>query len=150
MPSDALYLSAGDGEVVSLPGTPNLILVDPPNGQDGLSAGIETLHPGAAVPVHVHDHADELITILRGRGTAVIDGRRQPVAQGDVIYIPKGVPHGFEADQPRFGGPASSMQTLWVFPRSGLAGVLRDMANGGFDSDEVSHIYREITDDHPE
>ena len=48
----------------------------------------------------VHRLTDEMSHVLSGEGMADIGGRRFPVKAGDVIHIPKGLPHAFEATTP--------------------------------------------------
>ena len=43
--------------------------------------------------LHVHPDAEELVVILRGRGTFYLDGRPHPVAAEDVVYVPPGSEH---------------------------------------------------------
>lgn len=43
--------------------------------------------------LHVHPDAEELVVILRGRGTFLLDGHAHAVAAEDVIHIAPGVEH---------------------------------------------------------
>jgi mannose-6-phosphate isomerase-like protein (cupin superfamily) len=43
--------------------------------------------------LHVHPDAEELVVILRGRGTFHLDGRPHPVEAEDVVYVPPGAEH---------------------------------------------------------
>ncbi len=43
--------------------------------------------------LHIHPDAEELVVILRGRGTFFIDGAANAVAAEDVIYLAPGVEH---------------------------------------------------------
>jgi mannose-6-phosphate isomerase-like protein (cupin superfamily) len=43
--------------------------------------------------LHIHPDAEELVVILRGTGTFVLDGKTLPVQAEDVIYIPSGAEH---------------------------------------------------------
>jgi mannose-6-phosphate isomerase-like protein (cupin superfamily) len=43
--------------------------------------------------LHVHPDAEELVVILRGRGTFFLDGQPHPVAAEDVIHIAPGREH---------------------------------------------------------
>jgi quercetin dioxygenase-like cupin family protein len=45
------------------------------------------------VELHVHPDAEELVVILRGRGTFFLDDRPNPVQAEDVIYIAPGARH---------------------------------------------------------
>jgi mannose-6-phosphate isomerase-like protein (cupin superfamily) len=59
--------------------------------------------PGASEGVHAHHHGDdnlgaldETYYVVSGQGHMIIDGRRVPVATGECIFVPAGVPHGIE------------------------------------------------------
>lgn len=56
------------------------------------------LKPGGAFAVHAHNDHQESWMVLSGRGTAVVDGVKQPVAAGDVVVLPNGKPHQLCAD----------------------------------------------------
>jgi quercetin dioxygenase-like cupin family protein len=43
--------------------------------------------------LHVHPDAEELVVMLRGQGTFILDGKELPVQAEDVIYIPPGAEH---------------------------------------------------------
>ncbi|HEY7163856.1 MAG TPA: cupin domain-containing protein [Candidatus Binatia bacterium] len=42
---------------------------------------------------HTHNSHDSTVFMLRGHGYLVMDGRRIDLAAGDIIHIPRGVPH---------------------------------------------------------
>ncbi len=46
-------------------------------------------HPGR----HVHEDEHEVFVILQGRGEIEVDGRRTPIACGDVVVIDPGEDH---------------------------------------------------------
>lgn len=54
--------------------------------------------PGASVPEHTHDASAELLYILEGHGTMVLDGQASVVRAGMAIFIPAGVKHSFTVD----------------------------------------------------
>lgn len=43
--------------------------------------------------LHVHPDAEELVVILRGRGTFYLDGQPHPIAAEDVVYIAPNTEH---------------------------------------------------------
>lgn len=51
------------------------------------------LEPGASIGMHTHDTSCEMIYILSGRGTALIDGGSESVEAGQCHYCPKGSTH---------------------------------------------------------
>jgi quercetin dioxygenase-like cupin family protein len=90
--STGLILLAEEGErMVRRWGLPMTIKVDPVNGgSQHLVVGTEDLPPGAAIPVHTHAHADEVVIILQGTGTATLGETRRAVTPGAMLFIPKG------------------------------------------------------------
>lgn len=53
--------------------------------------------PGMGVPMHVHDHEDELFTVRRGTARFVVNGRAVTLHPGDTLFGPRSVPHAWEA-----------------------------------------------------
>lgn len=54
-----------------------------------------TLAPGSSIGMHCHDASSEIIYVLSGIGTAVIDGIEETVDAGKCHYCPKGHTHSF-------------------------------------------------------
>ena len=52
------------------------------------------LAPGSVQPQAPHDQ-DELYIVLQGAGIFDKAGDKRPVAEGDVLFVEAGVPHGF-------------------------------------------------------
>lgn len=54
--------------------------------------------PGATVSLHVHTGKGEYWIIVAGRGSAQVGEDRMPVAEGDVVWTPPGLPHALTND----------------------------------------------------
>ena len=91
-------IAPGEGEVLEMHGPTAgkiTILVDPTNtGDTGLCTLIQSLDPGAAVPVHRHEKAEQVLFFLSGAGKASIAGHEIDAVPGTTIHVPKGVRHG--------------------------------------------------------
>ncbi len=91
-------VAPGEGEVLDMHGPTAgriTILVDPVNsGETALCTLIQTLDPGAAVPVHRHERAEQVLFFLSGVGKASIAGHEIDAIPGTTIHVPKGVRHG--------------------------------------------------------
>ena len=91
-------IAPGEGEVLEMHGPTAgkiTILVDPVNsGETALCTLIQTLDPGAAVPVHRHEKAEQVLFFLSGVGKASIAGHEIDAIPGTTIHVPKGVKHG--------------------------------------------------------
>lgn len=53
-----------------------------------------TFPPGTFVPPHIHPKQDEFIYMLEGHFELVLDGREVKAGPGDLIRLPRGIPHG--------------------------------------------------------
>jgi oxalate decarboxylase/phosphoglucose isomerase-like protein (cupin superfamily) len=51
--------------------------------------------PGQFVPVHIHPHQDEFILVQEGQLELKLDGVWQTAKAGDLVRMPRGVPHGY-------------------------------------------------------
>ena len=66
---------------------------------DGLNRiMVGTLVPGASIGLHTHETNSEIVYILRGTGTAWIDGGTESLRPGVCHYCPKGHRHGMIND----------------------------------------------------
>lgn len=74
--------------------------------------------PGQFVPVHIHPTQDEFILVQEGELDLKLDGVWSKAHAGDLVRMPKGVPHGYfnKSDKP-------VRALFWVSP----AGRLRDL-----------------------
>lgn len=77
--------------------------------------------PGAAAPLHVHHREDETFVVLEGEVTFEVGGESVPAAAGDVVFGPRGVPHGYSA------GPAGC-RMLFVTTPGGFEALVREMS----------------------
>lgn len=50
---------------------------------------------GSALEPHIHEASESFIYILEGTAVVTLDDQQQTVTEGDTIYIPAGVSHGF-------------------------------------------------------
>ena len=58
--------------------------------------------PGDFVPVHIHPTQDEFILVQEGELDLKLDGKWTKATAGDLVRMPKGVPHGYfnKSDKP--------------------------------------------------
>ena len=50
--------------------------------------------PGTFVPPHIHANQDEFIYVLEGRFDLFLDGKDASATAGDLIRLPREIPHG--------------------------------------------------------
>ncbi|MFN3670740.1 MAG: cupin domain-containing protein [Bosea sp. (in: a-proteobacteria)] len=74
-----------------------------------------TFPPGTFVPPHIHPTQDEFIYMLEGRLDLVLDGQESAAGPGDLIRLPRNVPHGL------FNKSEAAVKCLfWVSPTARL------------------------------
>ncbi len=56
-----------------------------------------TIKSGKNISYQLHRHRDEVWTFVNGNGLLVLDGKIQPVMQGDTVHIGKGIKHTVKA-----------------------------------------------------
>jgi quercetin dioxygenase-like cupin family protein len=54
-----------------------------------------TMRGGTASPVHVHEHDDETVFVLAGRGVVWAGDQRWELGPGDTAFLPRGLPHTY-------------------------------------------------------
>ena len=65
---------------------------DAPNA----SVSVSEFLPGAGVPKHAHADGDEILYLLSGKGTCIIEGKNYEVKKGDVLHLKKEREHSFK------------------------------------------------------
>jgi mannose-6-phosphate isomerase-like protein (cupin superfamily) len=65
-------------------------------GAKDLVVGWTVLKPGASHERHLHRNCDEFYIVLKGHGHMYSDKGEEPSGEGDVVYSPRGVSHGFK------------------------------------------------------
>jgi quercetin dioxygenase-like cupin family protein len=76
--------------------------------------------PGQFVPVHIHPDQDEFILVLDGTLDLKLDGVWTQATAGDLVRMPRGVPHGY------FNKSETPARALfWVSPAGKLEALFR-------------------------
>ncbi|MGF6231877.1 putative RmlC-like cupin family protein [Inquilinus ginsengisoli] len=70
---------------------------------------------GTFVPPHIHPLQDEFLYILEGKLDFMLDGANASATVGDLVRLPKGIPHGIFNNS---GAIAKSL--FWVAPTGRL------------------------------
>jgi quercetin dioxygenase-like cupin family protein len=92
---------------------------------------------GTFVPPHLHPTQDEFVYVLSGRYDFWLDGKEFVARPGDLVRMPKGIPHGIFN---KSGETATSL--FWVAPSRSLK-ALFDRLHNVPDPQEVIRISRE-------
>lgn len=70
-------------------------------GGELIKAGVVTYAAGDAPLPHVHPNDEQWIYLLEGRLAAILDDELDIIGPGDLVYIPRGVPHGIRLLGPK-------------------------------------------------
>jgi quercetin dioxygenase-like cupin family protein len=62
-----------------------------------LTFGVVTIDPGKRNPLHLHPNCEELLYVISGEANHKLGDEMFRIKAGDVIRIPRGVPHWAEA-----------------------------------------------------
>lgn len=89
--------------------------------------------PGQHVPVHIHPTQDEFILVQEGELHLKLDGVWSVARAGDLVRMPRGVPHGYFNKGDR---PARAL--FWVSP----AGRLRQLFETLHEMTDVEEVVR--------
>lgn len=93
-----------------------------------------TFPAGTFVPPHIHTTQDEFIYVLEGRYDIVLDGQPAAATAGDLIRLPRNVPHGI------FNKSGQTAKALfWVSPTGRLWELFTQIHNVA-DPEEVVRI----------
>ena len=90
---------------------------------------------GTFVPPHIHPTQDEYLYILEGRFDFILDGEERHAEPGDLVHMPRGVPHGI------FNKTDSDIKTLfWVSPTRKLYDLFWAIHNMGPEPDPAELV----------
>lgn len=78
------------------------------------SCGLQTLPPGGRVRLHAHDRSEEVLFVLEGEGTAVVDGKASPMTRHMTLFLGHNKTHTFE------NTGSIDMKWVWFFMPGGL------------------------------
>jgi quercetin dioxygenase-like cupin family protein len=76
------------------------------------------------VPPHVHPEQDEYIFVLDGRIDLLLDGQKNAASTGDLVRMPRGIPHAFFNNS---GKPVTAL--FWAAPAGKLVELYRRIHN---------------------
>jgi len=69
-------------------------VLSPEEGVKNLTLNYAEFEPGQEFTQHVHRHSEDVIVVLKGKGTIKVEGKEYPIEEGDVVYVPPGERHG--------------------------------------------------------
>lgn len=94
------------------------------NGEVYLVEGI--MPEGSAVPLHVHQHEDEIFHVLEGEVTLQLGEETYHGKAGDIIYLPREIPHSIATK-----GKVTARVLNYVFPGHNFEAFFNEMQELG-------------------
>ena len=61
----------------------------------GQDTSVTVVRALGELPTHFHESREEVVYVVRGGGTMLLGNEKRPVKAGDILHIPRRVPHGF-------------------------------------------------------
>jgi quercetin dioxygenase-like cupin family protein len=114
-------LGPGEGEHLILRDGNIFIKAAPSAGSNSLAMGTQQVLVGVGIPIHRHFEMDEVLYVLEGSGTFILNEVRHSIEKGCSLFIPKNTWHGFEnADR--------ELLLLWIVAPPGLEAFFREVA----------------------
>ena len=140
-PSDqeAKVVRATEGKTLNVIGDQQTIKLtgEDTNGQFVLIE--EENQPGMMIPMHVHDHEDEVFRVLEGQVALTVGDQTTVLEAGDLAFGPRGIPHSW-----KIVGEQKARVILSVFP-AGIEFMFEELAQlpaGPPDPDKVAQVCR--------
>lgn len=104
-------------------GSPLNIKVSPKTGSRHLVMGASQIGGGTGIPVHMHEHEDEILFVHRGEATTVVGDKSLPAREGATVYVPRGTWHAVQNH-----GGGKPVEVLWVFSQPGMDEYFRELS----------------------
>jgi len=139
---EVLFIGANDGLTSWLHGDVYTVKLDK-HVTNGAFSMIEASVPaGAGPPLHIHHDADEIFYLITGELDVTAGGVQYKAKAGDLIYIPKNVPHSFKNNS------FHTVRQLLLFTPAGFEGFFNEagtpaipgLAPPPFDPDNNDHV----------
>lgn len=100
-----------EGKSVNVLGDHQVLKLAAGDTRGQLTAIVQDNPPNTRIPKHVHANEDEVFHLLEGEMEFEVGAQTVALKAGDLIFLPRGVPHSF-----RVVGPARAKTHLTVFP----------------------------------
>ena len=135
-------LNLDDGGLETLQGGSRHLFLDGRHTAGSVFLVEGRMEPGDGVPPHVHTHEDEIFHVLEGEVELMADGAWQPGRVGDIIFLPRGIPHAIRV--PEDGGAARVLN--YVFPGGNFEAMFRafEEREVGGDGDQRAKVAKEF------
>jgi quercetin dioxygenase-like cupin family protein len=124
-PASALLVPPGQGQHIANPLGGEIVFKARAAQTAGSLTVFEAVNPpGQGPPYHVHDGLDEVIYVLAGTLRVRLDDTIEEAPAGSFVFIPRGVPHTWEAR-------GESVRFLAVLAPAGLEEFFENTAAAG-------------------
>jgi quercetin dioxygenase-like cupin family protein len=97
-----------------------LFLIRAENTNGVMSLAEAVVRRGQEPPRHVHHREDEYFYVLEGEMTVRVGDRSFTAAPGTVVFLPRGVPHGFTVE-------TEQARSLAIFTPAGIEGYFDNL-----------------------
>jgi quercetin dioxygenase-like cupin family protein len=96
-----LVVKASEGRIISVLGDHQVIKLTGEETDGHVTVIMQEVPAGGGVPMHVHANEAENFHIIEGELTVIFDGKQVVLHEGDMIHLPKNLPHAIKNESGR-------------------------------------------------
>jgi mannose-6-phosphate isomerase-like protein (cupin superfamily) len=110
-----------------------------PHFREVLSTGphsqvvVMSIPPGGEIGEEIHDEVDQVLVLVEGEGSAILEGERSSVKPGHLVHVPAGARHNLVND----GASDLKLYTVYAPPQHAVGTIHRTKADA--DASEEHH-----------
>jgi quercetin dioxygenase-like cupin family protein len=90
-----MFVPAAAGDRISFMGMDLVWKITSAMSRGAYVTFVQVAAPGTGVPMHVHRNDEESVFVMEGRVVVRLGDETFDVGPGDVVNLPRGIPHGF-------------------------------------------------------
>lgn len=105
------FLSLGSGQPLNVLGDHMTVRLTGEETGGRFTLVEQANEPGTGIPMHVHEHEDELFHVLEGRMEFSVGAESMTATAGTTVFLPRNVPHAWMVV-----GDTPARTLLSVFP----------------------------------
>jgi mannose-6-phosphate isomerase-like protein (cupin superfamily) len=95
---------------------------------------VMSIPPGGEIGEETHEHVDQVLAFVEGKGVATLDGQESPVGPDRLVHVPAGTRHNFV----NAGSGDLRLYTVYAPPQHAPGTIHRTKADA--DADEADHF----------
>lgn len=95
---------------------------------------VMSIPPGGEIGEETHDHVDQVLAFVEGKGVAILEGQESPIGPDRLVHVPAGTRHNVVNK----GSGDLRLYTVYAPPQHAPGTIHRTKADA--DADEADHF----------